>query len=157
MVSFNSLNNVGYRTATPSAIPQYKSQTQKSQQNLIGSSGNQVFRLRLEKHLDDVKKGKGYLESQIGKGLQVRHNDNGTTLNEFDPKSGRSYSGFYTALNYKERARYSTGINDATKLVKDVKRAIENQSEFEKQVEALVALATKEKEVTSGSVTDVVA
>lgn len=84
-----------------------------------------VFRNNLEKHLNDVRKNKGYLSQEVSREVRLKHQENSVNLN-IEQDLASNYSGYYTALDYEQRARYTVGINEATKTVDSIQSASEN-------------------------------
>jgi hypothetical protein len=143
--------NAKYSGAVSTALNSYRLNNRASfrQSNTSVSNDNQLFKMKLEKHLDDYKKGKGYLEPKVSSALQNRHNMNNSELNNFDPSSGRAYSSYYSGLKYSERSRFTAGVNDAAKLVKNVNKAIVDGAELEKNLEKLIEQAKNQNPVNA--------
>jgi hypothetical protein len=75
------------------------------------------FRLKLEKHLDDVKKSKGYLDSEMPSEINMRAYSSAQALT---PKLSLTYGAYLSTLNYAQLARMITGIYEATANLKGI-------------------------------------
>ena len=87
---------------------------------LISSLDGNYFRGKLEKHLNDVDHGVGYLSKDTGAavlGLQSSASDQIGSLNF---KALSQYSGYLTALTYDQRARFVTGVEQSTNLLSSI-------------------------------------
>ncbi|MCB0332082.1 MAG: hypothetical protein KDD55_01215 [Bdellovibrionales bacterium] len=66
---------------------------------------------KVEKHLDDYEKGKGYLSSDIAKGLKNLKIESATNLAQIDPKAFTNYTVLLGTFNYSQRARFIQGAD----------------------------------------------
>jgi len=71
-----------------------------------GTSSSSTFSNKLEKHLDDVKKGKSYLSKDVSFDLGVKDREINNILAETDINSRILYSSYSTAFSYDQRARF---------------------------------------------------
>jgi hypothetical protein len=67
----------------------------------------------LEKHLDDVRKGKGYLSRQITKEVAKKRANSAEALSTIDPSLARLYNGISTGLSYSKGARFISGVEQS--------------------------------------------
>ncbi|MBX7138181.1 MAG: hypothetical protein K1X83_09365 [Oligoflexia bacterium] len=84
---------------------------------IADSISNNEFLSRLEKHLDDVRKGKGYLSAEIGGMLGERHAVNASRLGSLSPQNSLRYGSYYGAFTYDQQARYVDGVNRVVGLL----------------------------------------
>jgi hypothetical protein len=99
----------------------------------------------LEKHLDDVSKGKGYLSKEIDSQLEDLHLNNGSALAANDPKSLSLYSAYSTAFTYNERAHFVNAVADATSVSSSLNHAIELSKSSDSITKSIVDLYSKDK------------
>jgi len=92
-----------------------------SDQAVIVSLSKDVSLSKLEKHLDDYEKGKGYLSNQTAKGLQQLKRNNATTLSRTSPGSFSDYLAYSSALGYKQNSRFVHSINEMASNIKNLK------------------------------------
>lgn len=67
----------------------------------------------VEKHLGDVRSGVGYISKDVAGQLSGRNASVSEILAETNPRALKDYSGYSSALNYSERARLVTGIEQS--------------------------------------------
>ena len=89
-------------------------QAEQASKNLSLYLDSPSFNLRLEKHLDDVKHGQGYLSSDISSEVWNKDNSSSAILANSDPSALKNYSAYQTVLGYDKKARYITAISDAS-------------------------------------------
>lgn len=82
-----------------------------------GGTKNTVSVSDLEKHLNDVKKGKGYLSKDIPYGLFKAQTSSADILSQRDPTSFGLYQSYLTTFSYDNRARFISGIERAAKTL----------------------------------------
>ena len=99
-------------------------------------SGN-YFRFKLERHLEDVSKGRGHLSKGVSGELRQKSHATSSYLSQTDPSVLSQYSAYSTAFAYDKQARFVTSINDVTNTVKTINSQAE-QEDFEKFVQSLV-------------------
>jgi hypothetical protein len=75
---------------------------------------------KVEKHLDDVRKGKGYLSKDVNKDIKNQHLNTSFDLADLDPKMARLYNSFSTAFSYSKSARYIAGVERGVKTFKKI-------------------------------------
>ena len=85
----------------------------------LGLSSNH-FRTKLERHLDDVSKGKGNLSQEVSKELSYKNSSNSTDLAKSDPKLLKDYMGYLSALRYDRRARFVTSVQETAHATKQI-------------------------------------
>ncbi len=87
---------------------------QKLEQILSNRGSSTAFSNKVEKHLDDYRKGKGNLSRDTAQELSTRDISTAFTLGSLDPNALRTYSSYASALTYDQKARYTQGISSAT-------------------------------------------
>ncbi|RMG41574.1 MAG: hypothetical protein D6719_08290 [Candidatus Dadabacteria bacterium] len=66
---------------------------------------------QIEKHLDDVDKGRGYLSKDTARTINKLNGENSNKLGTLDPKAALDYSSYMSAgLTYDKRARMVEGV-----------------------------------------------
>lgn len=83
------------------------------------NSSNLAFMSNLEKHLDDYKKGKGYLSRETSKEVARQSQGAYQMFSEFDLSASNMFSGYLTGLSYEKRSRY---INQAHETAENLSR-----------------------------------
>lgn len=98
---------------------------QKTQSTTTGAndadlypSSSRLNTSEVEKHLDDVKKGKGYLSKQVNRELRKSKSTSASALAETDPALARMYNSFSTAFSYSKSARFIQGVERIAKTSK---------------------------------------
>lgn len=118
------------RTLSPYArntvVPGATSPTQEVQKKLNSSLGQNHFLGKLEKHLDDVSKGKGYFSNDVPKELRSKALKNAELLSNSNPKAFVDYLALSSALTYDKKARFINSINTATENIARINQALEN-------------------------------
>ena len=89
---------------------------------------------RLEKHLDDVSKGRGYLSKEVGAELSDQNRANNELLSKQDPRQLAKYAAYSTAFTYSNKARYVHNSNDAFVAVDRIRTAHQQGADFEKTI-----------------------
>ncbi|MCB0317668.1 MAG: hypothetical protein KDD56_02860 [Bdellovibrionales bacterium] len=127
----SALLNGGY---APSALNYLKSVPTVKQGNTakftssdaaIVSIKNNLSSVKIEKHIDDYEKGKGYLSKSISADLRKLDLDNSLKLASQDITAFKSYLLNSTALNYQNKARYIEAVSDAAETVSRINSASE--------------------------------
>jgi hypothetical protein len=80
-------------------------------------TNSNAFNSRLERHLDDVSKGRGYLTSGVDKDLAAKSYGSGTTLANLNPNASRQYAGYLSGFGYNAKARFVNGVSGSTQLL----------------------------------------
>jgi len=117
-----------YLSKALSAKPSYKdlSSPQALNSDLVTLSKDQSIGINaLEKHLDDVSKGKGYLSKEIDSQLGDLDQNSSALLAANDPKSVALYSAYSTAFTYNERAHFVNSIADTASALNSLSRTVE--------------------------------
>jgi hypothetical protein len=83
---------------------------------VTGLSDN-AFRIRLEKHIDDVHHGQGALSSNVEGELSGRDNAASLFLGSINPKADALYQAYQTGFSYAQRARFVSGVSQASKAI----------------------------------------
>lgn len=97
--------------------------TQRSQ-NLRQEDGSSSFNPKellgsnkllsdVEKHIDDVKKHKGYLSKGVAKEVTSRYFQSANELSDIDPKLSLLYNSVSTGLSYGRNARFVSGVSSS--------------------------------------------
>lgn len=82
--------------------------------------GDEYFRLRLERHLDDVRHGRR-LESEVPEELQAKSRATNELFVNGDVRALSMYSGALTVLSYDRRARFINAVADASRHMNQIK------------------------------------
>ena len=80
-------------------------------------STSNLFNARLEKNLDDVRKGRGYLTSGVDKDIAAKSFNSSNSLSNLNPNALRQYSGYLSGLSYDSKARFINGVSGGTQLL----------------------------------------
>lgn len=78
------------------------------------------FSMRLEKHLDDYRRGRGNLSLDVAADLGIKHSTTGDALAHRDPTSLIRYGAYSTVMSYDKRARFVNGVNSAVEAVQSI-------------------------------------
>ncbi|RIL11185.1 MAG: hypothetical protein DCC75_02850 [Proteobacteria bacterium] len=78
---------------------------------VIPSPSSLTTMIRLEKHLDDVNKGRGYLSSGVVKEIAAKAISSDNFLAGSNPKAFINYNAYSTMFAYDSKARYLNAIN----------------------------------------------
>ena len=100
---------------------------------IVGLSST-AFRTKLEKHLDDFSKGKGYLSGEVSHEIQTKNFENFNTL---QPDQLALYGQYGSFLTYSNKARYVTSVNEASDTANYIEGAPERAEAFTEQVKKL--------------------
>lgn len=73
--------------------------------------------MKLEKHLDDVKKGRGEISKDTAQFLGEKETAAGSALAKLNPKLFSQYENYSTAFSYNKRARFVNGIADTVRML----------------------------------------
>ncbi len=76
---------------------------------------NNKFINAVEKHLDDVQKGQGYLSASTHRALVQKNAGNGSFLGQTNPEALRIYSGIVSGLKYQQSSRLIAGVEQGNK------------------------------------------
>lgn len=112
-----SIRNIALLPLTPVSF-QPSSAKRGSQTTLqLQSSSSVAFTQKLEKHLDDYRKGRGYLSDNIASELELRAIENSELLARSNPRVLMQANYYSTALGYSARMRYLNGLNGLADLL----------------------------------------
>ncbi len=78
---------------------------------VVGDLSSTSGLYKVEKHLDDYEKGKGYLSNNIAKGLKNLKIESATNLAKIDPGAFTNYTVLLGTVNYSQRARFIQGAD----------------------------------------------
>lgn len=87
------------------------------------AAGDAVDISKVEKHLDDINKGRGHLSSATGKELVSLNYQNSSKLGRLDPGTSQLYAGIVSGLNYQLNARLVNNVSqtaDTFQRLKDL-------------------------------------
>ena len=84
-----------------------------------------AFRLRLENHLGDVRRGESWRSRTVNRELLDRHHQNTKSLAKFDHGSLQRYMGLLSAMPYAQQARLAATMNDVSVTLENLQRAPE--------------------------------
>ncbi len=96
-----------------SALLQQSTNSSKGNESSISNTllDDKALLPKLEKHIDDYQKGKGYLSKGISKKIRAQAISSSSTLSEIDPSLSTLYNNYSTGLSYTSKARFTYGIN----------------------------------------------
>jgi hypothetical protein len=110
-----------------SAFGSYSSQQRIVSATLLSGPGgssffdpltnSNAFNARLEKHLDNVRKGRGYLTSGVDKDIAAKSYNSSSSLSSLNPNALRQYAGYLSGLSYDSKARFINGVSGGTQLL----------------------------------------
>ncbi|MCB0329894.1 MAG: hypothetical protein KDD70_09525 [Bdellovibrionales bacterium] len=89
--------------------------TSPSPQKLLG---NNKLLTDVEKHLDDVKKGKGYLSKEVNGKVRQKQALSSSELASINPSLSTLYNGVSSGLSYAKNARFVTGVSQSIETFK---------------------------------------
>ncbi|MCO6432370.1 MAG: hypothetical protein J5J00_16065 [Deltaproteobacteria bacterium] len=81
--------------------------------------GGVAFINKLEKHLDDHRRGRGYLSSGTGSEVKKQHISN----RDLAPSHLSLYSGYSTFLGYGSKAYFAHSVHEVRRTVKLIESA----------------------------------
>ena len=152
MVSL-SLTRSGIKPKLPSPLPELKKATlEDTQRELLNKTvfgrdrnasvielSENVFRNKLEKHIDDYESGKGYKSRKTGGEVLGRHLESSSALNNLDPDAGTAYSAYSGGFSYGRNARFKAGVGHATEHIQRITAAYEKEEELSNYYSDLAA------------------
>ncbi|MCB0354947.1 MAG: hypothetical protein KDD64_15545 [Bdellovibrionales bacterium] len=92
--------------------------------NGAGASKQSLLLSKVEKHLDDVSKGKGNLSQDTGKAIQSKKGETGDLLSRLSPADFKTYNSVLSALSYQTRARFIVGVEESVKTAQKLSRLV---------------------------------
>ncbi len=93
----------------------------KQQTAFLDLDGNpSIFRKKLEKHLDDVRKGRPQASKEVNSNLGDLNIAADNYLANNHPATLANYSAYLGALDYARRARYITGVYEASRALSKI-------------------------------------
>ena len=120
-----AFNKDTFTTRLIDALAETARETTRRQ--VTSSLSQNEFSIKLEKHLYDVSKGRGYLSSATADELIRRDIENGTSLAQRDPDASSRYLAFTTAFTYDKRARLVNSINGSLETLKTLDEVVKKQ------------------------------
>lgn len=93
------------------------SQTRRASVSDLTKPSGTGFVGRLEKHLDDVRKNKGYLSKGVNVELSGQDRANNNFLSGSAPKLLADYAGYSSIFAYDKRARFVSGVRQSTEAL----------------------------------------
>ena len=93
---------------------------------------------RLEKHLDDLNKGRGELSVATGQLMQKVHVHTGLSLAQSNPSAALQYNAYQTAFGYHQKTRVALAVHDVQQTVTKIDEAKENADAFERELETIL-------------------
>ncbi|MCI5065978.1 hypothetical protein MRY87_09665 [bacterium] len=107
------VRNISGQSLTALSALTTQSETKSPTRNRLSPDlvGNNRLVGNVEKHLDDFKKGKGYLSKEVMKDVFERQARSSTELSQIDPSLSRLYNGISTGLTYSKKARFISGTS----------------------------------------------
>jgi hypothetical protein len=101
-------------------------------QSLRGS----LFSSKLEKHIDDVRRGNGNLSSDVAAAISAKAESTSQLLAQSDPKALKNYSGYLTLLGYDKKARFVNSLETTASTLASVPSKEEAQAASDELVKA---------------------
>ena len=80
------------------------------------------FRIRLENHLTDVKKGQPWRSDNVYQNLRARHAVNREVLAGVDNTAYKQYLGLMSGMTYAQQARLATTVHEMSRTISHFQR-----------------------------------
>lgn len=77
----------------------------------LSTLNDDSFSVRLSKHLEDFRRGEGYLSSDVSRELYTKSAKTASLLGSEDPTASARYNAYSTAFGYESRARFIQGLS----------------------------------------------
>ncbi len=84
------------------------------------SLSDSTFNGRLEKYLDDYRKGRSFQSNEVPSELKSKSIATANILAERDPKSLLLSGAYSTALSYDQKARFISSLSETTSRLVDI-------------------------------------
>lgn len=110
----------------------------RSHSSSLSSVGDSAFSQKVERHIDDVKKGRGNLSKDVAKQLSAKDFQTASNLQSLNPKALSQYGAYATAFGYDNKARYVNGVNGASNTAKDIDQAQKDGEKLKEKMDQLV-------------------
>jgi len=94
---------------------------QKSNQLILGALNDDSFSVRLSKHLDDFRRGEGYLSSRVPGELYQKSGKTASLFAAEDPSASALYNAYSTGLGYESRARFIQGLSGTANAASELR------------------------------------
>lgn len=92
-------------------------------QTIPGSAPERLTVSKVEKHLDDYRKGKGELSTDTAVALNGREDHIYQSLQRLDPAALRNFGFYTTGFTYSQRARIVENVGDLADSLSNITRA----------------------------------
>ena len=96
------------------AVPTKPDPSSKEGLLLAEASDGNAFLNRVEKHIDDLHKNRGYLSKDVARDIGVKQIQIGEKLGSGNVKAFSDFLGYSSGLRYDRRARFVAGVNQTT-------------------------------------------
>lgn len=80
--------------------------------SLLGSSRS-GFVSKLEKHLDDVQKNRGFNTRQVGAAVRTKGFEASKSLAQANLRASSNFHGYQTMMRYDQHSRFVNGVADS--------------------------------------------
>jgi hypothetical protein len=86
------------------------------------SLNEDAFSLRVSRHLDDYRRGEGYLSKSVAGELYSRSGRTASLLAAEDPRAAARYNEYTTGFGYESRARFIQGVDSAATTASSIRQ-----------------------------------
>lgn len=104
--------------------------------NATQTLNQSLFTAKLEKHIDDVRRGEGYLTQDVGAAVAEKSEAASAALATSNPEALKNYSAYLTVLSYDKKARYVNSVDGTTKAVSTIPSEEEAKAAADELVKA---------------------
>ncbi len=116
------------------ALPKSDAAFVLSAQPGLATLNQSLFNARIEKHIDDVRRGDGALSAGVAVELERRDQQASTALAASDPESASIYAGYSTALGYDKKARFISSVSLTTQSLGEIPSKEESKAAVDELV-----------------------
>ncbi len=103
---------------------------QASTYSTLANLNDDSFSLRLSKHLDDFRRGQGYLSANVAGELYTKSGRTASLLGAEDPTASGRYNAYSTAFGYESRARFIQGLSSTADTASTLRKLSKKLSEI---------------------------
>ena len=98
------------------------------------------FNTKLERHISDVKRNKGYLSKGVSTRLGRKQQETSAFLAASDPGALNKYSALTSTLRYDRKARFVNAVNQASQTHKAINTAVQDGEKLKSKMDEIVKL-----------------
>ena len=103
---------------------------EKETAQLLTNLDNDSFSLKLSKHLDDFRRGEGYLSSDTARELYTKSGKTASLFAAEDPSASARYNAYSTGFGYESKARFIQGLSQAADTASTLRKLGKKLSEI---------------------------